>query len=213
MKQTTHTTLTLKDKKNKGFSLIELLVAISIFLVLSTTLLFNYNGMNLRLTLDMLAHQTAQWVRETQVSAMSVRHTIDVTKFPGYGLHFDRANPSQFVFFADFDGDKRYTNIPSGMNCKDTGVECQQVIKFQKGNLIASLCSDVGTAGISDCGVYLSAKNIDIVFTRPDPDAVITVVDDTNAVLNASRARITLQSFSGYQRTIEVWTTGQISVQ
>ena len=59
--------LALKNKKHGGFSLIELLVAISIFLILSTTLLFNYNGMNLRLTLDMLAHQTAQWVRETQL--------------------------------------------------------------------------------------------------------------------------------------------------
>ena len=205
--------LALKNKKHGGFSLIELLVAISIFLILSTTLLFNYNGMNLRLTLDMLAHQTAQWVRETQVSAMSVRHTTDVTKFPGYGLHFTRANPGQFVFFADFNGDRRYTDIPSGMNCKDTGVECQEVIKFQKGNIIKSLCSDVGTAGVSGCDIYLSAENIDIVFTRPDPDAVITVVDSTSAVLTASRARITLQSLSGYQRTIEVWTTGQISVQ
>lgn len=199
-----------------GFTLIELLVAISILLVLSTAMLANYNSMNTRLTLDTLAHQTAQWVRETQVLAMSVKQTTGgANAFPGYGLHFDRATPTQFIFFADFDGDKNYTPIPGGKACSDAGVECQKIITLRQGNTISKLCmaSALSTGAALDCGAYLSASIVDIIFTRPDPDALIRAVDSINATIDVSNARITITTPTNYSRTVEVWTTGQVSVQ
>lgn len=209
----------VRSSSEGGFSLIELIVAISILLLLSTALLLNYNSMNTRLTLDTLAHQTAQWVRATQVLAMSVKQTTGANKFPGYGLHFDRATPGQFVFFADFsDGagglpNKRYDPPSGAEKCGDPGVECQEVIKLQRGNKITKLCT-VGTvsAAVVDCGAYYYASMLDFVFTRPDPDANI-IARDASAFSTASFGRITVAAPSGYARTVEVWTTGQVSVQ
>lgn len=206
----------LPPQNKGGFTLIELLVAISILLVLSAAMLANYNSMNTRLTLDTLAHQTAQWVRETQVLAMSVKQTSGgATLFPGYGLHFDRVTPGQFIFFADFDGDKNYTPIPGGKACGDTGVECQQIITLRQGNTISKLCmaSVLSSGAALDCGAFLSASMVDVVFTRPDPDALIRAIDSTNASVDVSNARITITTPSEYSRTVEVWTTGQVSVQ
>ncbi len=202
--------------QKEGFTIIELLVAISILLVLSSAMLANYNSMNVRLTLDTLAHQAAQWVRETQVLAMSVKQTTGgANAFPGYGLHFDRATPGEFVFFADFDGDKNYTPIPGGMKCADVGVECQKIVTLRQGNTISKLCMasalSTGTAG--DCGTFLFASVVDVVFTRPDPDALIRALDNTNTVVDVSNARVTITAPSKYERTVEVWTTGQVSVQ
>lgn len=207
---------TKKHHSNKspkgGFSIIELLVAVAVMVTLSSVLLFNYNSMNVRITLDMLAHQTAQWVRETQVLAMSVKQT-SLNTFPGYGLHFDRATPDQFVFFADFDGQKDYTPIPSGKKCGDSGVECQQIVKLLKGNMITKLCSTATAPSAPDCGTYAYASVLDVVFTRPDPDANIKAKDSLNTVTDVSSARITITTPTKYQRTVEIWTTGQVSVQ
>ncbi len=202
--------------RESGFSLIELLVAISIMLMLTTGLLFNYNSMNVMLTLDTLAHQTAQWVRETQVLAMSVKQTTGgPNAFPGYGLHFDRATPDKFIFFADFDGLKDYTPIPAGKNCGEVGVECQKIVNLLKGNKITKLCmtTTLSTGSSLDCGTYLSASKVDLVFTRPDPDALIRVEDSTSAVVDAASARVTITAPINYERTVEVWTTGQVSIQ
>lgn len=200
--------------RQHGFTLIELLVAISIMTVISTALIFNYNGMNARLTVDNLAHQTAQWVRATQVSAMSVRHTADISKYPGYGLHFERATPSQFVFFADLDGDKHYTPLTGVQKCGDAGVECQKTITLLHGNTITALCGDSGTVpAVNSCSPLTYLASLDIVFTRPDPDAII-YADDTSGVPKLfSTINITLGSVKGYTRTVGVWTTGQVSVQ
>jgi prepilin-type N-terminal cleavage/methylation domain-containing protein len=202
------------SESGAGFTLIELLVAISILLFLSMAMLFSYNSMNARLTLDNLAHQTAQWVRATQVTAMSVRHTADATKFPGYGLHFDRGTPSRFVFFADLNGDHRYAPLLAGEKCGDIGVECQKEISLLKGNTIVRLCGEsVATLPAGDCPALGAVGDGDIVFTRPDPDAVISGDDMVPSPVALSRLRVTLSSVQNYQRTVEIWTTGQVSVQ
>ncbi len=199
-----------------GFTIIELIIALAIVIMLMSVTLFNYNSLNKRLTLDTLAHQVAQWVRQTQVSAMSVKRHVDPAskyKFPGYGLHFDRTTPSQFIFFADLDGDNRYT---AGGNCGDPTAECEQVIKLMQGNFVKKICGETSLVNASNaqCPLPLdNAENFDIVFTRPDPDADITGDYIVGTKTTYSRAQITLSSPTGYTRMVEVWTTGQVSVQ
>lgn len=199
-----------------GFSLIELIVAVSILVVLSAAMLFNYNSLNKRLALDTLAHEIAQWVRQTQVSAMSVKRHVnpsDLKAFPGYGLHFDRANPKQFMFFADLDTNNQYT--PGG-NCGDPTAECEQVVKLMQGNSIEKICGEAGLVNASnvECSDPLdNANTFDIVFTRPDPDASIIGEYTPGSTTTYARAQITVATPSGYRRLIEVWTTGQVSVQ
>lgn len=198
-----------------GFSIIELIVTLSIFVVISSVLLFNYNSFNKRITLDMLAHQIGQWVRDAQVSAMSVKRArADTGKFPGYGLHFDMTKPDRFVYFADVNGNKRYD---TGGVCGDPTSECEREVKILQGNKLYALCGDVPSGAISttECISPLGASlRFDILFLRPDPDAKI--YGDLNGAsfpTPYSRAEIIVTSPTDYRRTIVVWTTGQISVR
>ena len=207
----------LTISRQGGFSIIELLVAIAIFLVLSGAFLMNYNKFNKRVTLDTLAHQIGQWVREAQVSAMSVKHArAQSGVFPGYGLHFSMATRDRFVYFADLDNDKQYDPPAVGQKCGDANVECEKEVVLLRGNTIASLCGDtpVVTASSVACGTLDISNRFDITFVRPSPDA--TINGDLSGVgfpTQYSRARITVLSVAGHRRTIEVWTTGQVSIQ
>jgi len=179
-------------------------VSISILVMISSVLLFNYNSFNNKVGLDMLAHQVAQWIRDAQVAAMSVR-TSGGTLFPGYGLHFDANVPDRFVYFADIDGDREYDAL-----------EEERIIRFPKGTTIVSLCGETsGAAVISPCvSPFGKSERFDLVFIRPNPDMIIS--GDRNGVLfplQYSRALITLSTVKGYRRTIEAWTTGQIVIK
>ena len=61
----------------KGFSLVELVVAVSILIILTLTFLFSYSSFDRRVTVDILAHQIAVWIHDAQVSAMSVRRAAN----------------------------------------------------------------------------------------------------------------------------------------
>lgn len=203
----------------RGFTMLEMLIALSMFILLSSMFLVNYNTFNKRVSLDTLAHQIGQWVRDAQISAMSVKNSRSAGAFPpGYGLHFDRATSDRFIFFADLDNDNQYDSLTGIQKCGDSGVECERVVNLLQGNTISTLCGDSpGTATSLQCataGAVDTSNVFDITFTRPNPDAVI--VGDLNGAsfpTEYSRARIGVVSVKGYERTIEVWTTGQISIQ
>ena len=205
-----HSSQQKSSRATSGFSLIEMIVALSIFIILTSVMLFKYNTMNTRLTLDTLAHQMAQWTRETQISAMSVKSHVGSYN-TGYGLHFDTATPKQFIFFADLNGDKIYTQ---GGTCGDVASECVEVIKLLKGNSVAMLCGENKGNPQGACPTGLeSLIDTDIVFTRPDPDAYINGEYSLGNRINYARNQITVKAVTGYSRMVEVWTTGQVSVK
>ena len=203
-----------RKPRTRGFSILELIVALSIFVIISSVLLFNYNSFNKRIALDTLAHQVAQWVRDAQVSAMSVKRArADTGKFPGYGLHFDMNIPDSFIYFADINGNKRYD---SGGVCGDVLSECEREVKILQGNKLYSLCGDLPSGAVTTppCGALGGSQAFDILFLRPDPDAMI--FGDLNGAsfpTAYSRSEITVTSPKNYQRTVVIWTTGQVSVR
>ncbi|OGZ06048.1 MAG: hypothetical protein A2845_01345 [Candidatus Lloydbacteria bacterium RIFCSPHIGHO2_01_FULL_49_22] len=195
-----------------GFTLLEMLVTLSIFVIITSTLLISYSGFNKHLSVDTLAHEIGQWIRDAQVSAMSVKSARTVAgMYPGYGVHFTLSDPGKFIFFADLDSDDQYD---PGV-CGAAGSECEREIVLTQGNKIDALCG-VTTGGIftAKCLSPNGASSVfDIVFTRPDPDAVISGDLNGGASSGYSSARITIVSLQGYRRTVEAWITGQISIQ
>lgn len=206
------------QKATAGFSLLEMLVTVSIFVILSTTLLVSYSGINKHLNVDTLTHQVGQWVRDAQVSAMSVRSAANAAgTYAGFGVHFDFAQKGKFTYFADINGNRRYDD--GGAACGNmANIECENEIFLSQGNTIFSLCGNTADAGavytVNCVNPNAASSVFDIVFTRPDPDARIS--GDLNGAgfpKTYSSARITITSLKGYRRTVEVWVTGQISVQ
>lgn len=180
----------------RGFSLIELLVAVSIFVVISTVILANHSRFNSSVLLGALAYDIALSVREAQVYGTSVREFGSSFQV-GYGVRFSDA--SSYVFFVDTNMNYSY----------DDGVDSIiRTYAVGRGHTISYFCG-TSSEGIEECSNTDGITNLDIVFFRPDPDAFIT----SNEPGIYSSGRIVVSSPAGDTRSITVASTGQISVQ
>lgn len=188
-----------------GFSTLELLVAISIFVALTSFTLTSQTGMNNRVNVDTLAHNIGQWVRDAQISAMSVRRSSAGTFPPGYGLHFATAQNNQFIYFRDLDPDGTGPGLP---NKRYDAGEAEQTIQLLQGYTISSICGAPGGANCGGVGSQTVMAYADVTFARPEPDATITGPSGTY-----SPVRITVSSPKGLRRAIVIYGTGQVSIQ
>ena len=77
----------LNNQRQKGMTLIELLVALVIFSIITGIVLFNYGDFNASLTMQNLADDIALTVRRAQSYAIGVRGREGSFQV-GYGVHF-----------------------------------------------------------------------------------------------------------------------------
>lgn len=180
----------------RGFSLIELMIAVSISIVISSVILANHTRFNSSVLLGSLAYDIALSIREAQVYGLSVRQfssTFDV----GYGVRFSEAG--SYVFFVDQNENEVY----------DDGVDTViSLYELSRGHAIQRFCG-VTTEGAEHCSDSSSPITyLDIVFLRPEPDALMS----SSQASNYSHAIITIVSGAGETREIEIASTGQISV-
>lgn len=206
----------INKRSNAGFSLLELIISVAIFVLITIFVLVDYGKFGNTLVLDNLAHEIALSVREAQAYAMSVRESeIGSSLFPGYGLYFHRASSTSYLLFIDEDGNELYD---PGDGCGGLTTECIKRFSIGNGNRILSLCgtqaSGGPTAGTGCAGPPDYSDYFHIVFTRPNPDA--NIMGDTGGgggVEAFSKAEITVISPKGLTRTVDVWLTGQLSVR
>lgn len=181
----------------RGLTLIELLVVMGIFSIISLVVLANHSRFNSSVLLGSLAYDIALSIREAQVYGLSVKEYANNFQV-GYGLRFSAAN--SYTFFADTNANKQY----------DSGTDSiVQTYTFGQGHTVKQFCG-VTASGTEECsgGTWGAINHLDIVFFRPDPDAVIT----SNTPTVYSSGKIVVTSPSGETRTITVASTGQISV-
>lgn len=185
----------------RGFSLIELLVVISIFSLITTVILANHARFNGSVLLGSLAYDIGLSIREAQVFGLSVRQFANQFDI-GYGVHF--SDPASYLFFADRNTNNRYDGEGES---NDSLIRNYAV---GRGHTILRYCAETAN-GYEQCSDSSpgAISYLDIVFFRPDPDAVIT----TNELSTTySRGKITVSSPVGETRTVTIESTGQISV-
>lgn len=98
-------------KNNRGFSLVELMVTITIFIMITSITLTNYPRFSNKLSLDLLAQDIALSVRQAQISGASVlgsksKEGEEARVFKAYGVHFEAPrseddNAYPYLIFAD----------------------------------------------------------------------------------------------------------------
>lgn len=200
--------------RNRGFSFIELTVSLAIFTILTSAVMFSQSTLNNRLNVESLSQQIAQWVRDAQISAMSVRRTTQSSVYTsGYGLHFDIATPNQFIYFADRDKNGKYETVSTSGGPND---EIEQTVALLQGYTISLLCVVNSGTSASSCPSGAASANgklqtsvLDVTFKRPNPDAVMKGSVNGQTY---SPSYITISSPKGYNRTIVVYATGQVSI-
>jgi prepilin-type N-terminal cleavage/methylation domain-containing protein len=198
-----------KKKNQKGFTLIELLVTISIFVILTGVVLFNQSKFNSTILLTNLAYDTALTIREAQTYGINVKGFGDSgggESFVPYGVHFDKTedNNKSFILFADLSYDKATPDVVNNFNgdigtC-DPDDGCVSRYNIQRGARISDLEVD-----------DVSVDTLDIIFKRPDPDAIFYSGGENNT---GGVAIIHLTSADGSgSTTIRVQLNGLIQIQ
>lgn len=184
-----HSTVHLPPS-NKGFSLIEMLVTVSIFAIISSIVIVRNSQFDDETLLHNLAYDIALSVRQAQQFGVNVRGG-EGDFDQAYGVHFD-ADSDVYQFFRDSNGNGAY----------DSESELLETYTIGRGARIGTICNLNDDR--SSCGVQ---ESLDVVFRRPNPDAVIN--NDT-----ISRASVELISArQGGRRLVVIYSTGQISIE
>lgn len=185
-----------------GFTLVELLVVVSIMLIITSTLLLQQRKFNSATLMRTLAYNIALSIRQAQVYGTSVvgtTTTSGITFAAGYGIYF--STPGSYRLFADINNNGRYV-----------ASESQQTFTLGSGYTISNFCAVV-TPSSYYCktgGTGTNITSIAISFKRPNPDAQLVELTDVSTAV--SSAYIQLKSPGGDTRAVSVTTTGQISV-
>ncbi len=173
--------------KNRGFTLIEFIVIISIFAVMASVALFNFNGFRSNIGLNNLAHDIGLTIRQAQVfgwatqssDASGVLEIDPVTGNPiryADGVYFPLpVVGAEYQFLLYQKSDPRDTqNYVAGV---DTIVDTIKVAGPYTIDMILS--SDekrdlliTSSRTVPSTGVTMPISNVSIAFSRPRPEAL-----------------------------------------
>ncbi len=198
----------------QGFTLIEMLVSVAIFTVMTTYLVVKYGTFNQGILLTNTAYDIALTMRQAQNYGINTQQAQTGDFSQGFGVSFSTLNPvgvtpqnpvgttvipnnKSFVFFPDINAnDLKYSNASS-----EGAVRTLYILR--RGVKVTGLC-----AGTSDTTCN-TVNELHVGFKRPNPAAIIS----NESTTNYAYARISLTSEDGsLTRDITVRRFGQISV-
>lgn len=185
-------TLKTIQQSNHGFTLIELIVGVSMLALVTGIFLANYHGTNKRSELIMEAQKLAANIRVAQSYSLESKKFNNDIPAGGWGVHFDLAASSgSYLIFADL-------NEPEGNKTYDNETEKYQEFELPKGITMEEI-------KMEDDSTW---DKVDISFLPPDPTTNIWDGAD-----NYNLARITLKENAGNTtKVVEVNFFGLINV-
>ncbi len=210
-----------------GFTLLEMLVVTSIFIILTTIVLANYPRLNSQLTLGLVANDVALSIRQAQQYALgAVQRTGARTQAVSYGIHFDdpaSTSNSDFLF-ADVapsvDGDFSFTPLgtPYDPTIGKADLPSSVRIKWLCAGKAADLVGTAPNRPIDECilnGAGATKQTqLDIVFKRPNPEMNINGTPATAPSPYAEVVIVLGNTLGGNTlKEIHVTYPGQIYVQ
>ncbi len=193
---------TFKQSKNvaktprAGFTLVELMVTITIVVLVTGLIMIQYSSFNNSVLLTDQAYLTAFDIREAQSLSVSARGLGSGFR-QEYGLYFslDTAFKNKYLLFQDTG-----TIEPAHY---ETGEEVGVPYKVDPRFIISNICGTTG--GVETCGL----NSLAISFKRPNFDAVFY-----SPGVNPESVRIQFTPLNGaLSRSVIVYKTGQVSVQ
>lgn len=198
--------LPIKNTVSAGFTLVELMVTVALFGIMTSIIVSKNSDFNSSILLTNLAYETALTIRQAQVYGLNVKQSDsgDAAFKAGYGVHFDviSDNSKKFILFADKNNNKFY----------DSGIDSViEEYSIGRGNYIKRICLTFAAFGIYVCSDSSSQTPVaSIVFTRPEPDAVIKAGPNGHL---ATKVEIVLASATNSKRKVVVNNFGAISVE
>ncbi len=207
----------------KGFTLVELLISVSIFVVMTVLLIAKYGNFNQSVLLTNLIYDVALVVRTAQTFGLSVANTASQSSSASfdaaYGVDFsvdttDSAN-TKVILFTDTSPlpvDGIYT---SG---SDATISTYNI---SRGAKVTYLCVGTETTCAGTPPTAGNVKQLDVTFKRPDPTAIIcyrnlsdavSCQDPSNSANPVQYAKIVIVGTDGSPRALEIFRNGQVSI-
>jgi prepilin-type N-terminal cleavage/methylation domain-containing protein len=211
------------SKNKKGFTLIELMVVISIMAIMSGVAIFNYSDFRSQISLQNLSDDIALSVRKAQSYAVGVRGYNSI--FSGYGVHFSLdakhngthfGGNKSFIIFANLNDDKRYHS--NGEECGNPSKqnECLEELNITSADKISVII--IGLNGRREIRNTKSGT-VDIFFNRPNPEPTFCYRDNYNngacdEDTSITYVKIIVSNINNPEKskTVTIWNNGQISI-
>lgn len=179
--------------RNKGFSLMEMLITVIIIGILSSTLILNFRTSSRnKVALQRAVAEMVSEIRRAQTRAVTTS-AIQGDIPCGYGIHHESSTNSSFIY--------TYFNSKGGGNC----------------SLVASrnyLAGDLRVADIkfSDPNIELKSSFSDIFFEPPNP--MIFINNDPDLELPPEDIKVGFKNGTCPTdcRTIQIFTSGRIDI-
>lgn len=157
--------------KNKGFTLLELLISCAVIAILTSVSFWGYNAKKDTLVLRDETGIVISKVENIRERAIGSQYWHDILPTGGYGIFFTSGNDKQYTTFAD-------CNNNAVADLEETNCNT-----FMERIAIINLDSRVRIANISAEGGYTS--ELTIIYKFPFPEAIIKDAGG-NIVNNAS---------------------------
>jgi len=195
--------------KQKGFTLIELMVVMFIATVMITVLVIQQNKWGDNLAINTQAYELALMIRQAQVYSLGVREytgggvsdNFDVV----YGVYFNTSDTerNQYSFFVD----KNLNYV------LDSGEELETKL-LNRGIEIDRLCG-IDSNGNEKCSPQSGIRKVSISFYRPETKAIVKFINPGDNTQDSiyPPTKIFLKSNSSDKEVyVKVEDNGQISI-
>ncbi len=193
---------------NRAFTLIEMMVVVGIFFIITGVVLVNVPDFREKTSVDLVAQDIAVTIRSAQVFGVGTK-ALDGDVVP-YGVYLS-SSPSRnnkFVLFADQNSGGNSVNWQYDMleNCP-TSSECQSLYSLN---------------GFRVDSIWVYQKNqprqeveeINILFSRPRPNPIVCFSDQNCPILDVDKIEVIVKSSrENKQKMVVVHANGQIEVR